>query len=410
MVRVVITGIGVVSPVGLGVEAFWNNLLAGVCGIVPITRFDTTGYKAKLAGEVNDFRAEDFIEKREARRMDRYCQFAVAATRMAVADAAADFTGDTDTVGSYIGSGIGGILTLEAEHQKLMERGPGRVSPFFIPMMISNMASGVVSMTFGLKGASYCPVSACASGTNAVGEAFLAIQRGELTACLAGGAEAAVTPLSLAGFSNMTALSSADDPALGLLPFDKRRAGFIMGEGAGILVLESLERARARGARVYCEIVGYGATSDAYHITSPDPEGAGAARAMIRAMAQAGLAPREITYINAHGTGTQLNDAVETVALHRALGEAAAQVAVSSTKSMTGHLLGAAGGIEAAASVLAVYGDAMPPTIHYEERDPACDLDYVPNTARRAPVYAALSNSFGFGGHNASLLFRKYEA
>ncbi|MDR2670478.1 MAG: beta-ketoacyl-ACP synthase II [Oscillospiraceae bacterium] len=410
MDRVVITGIGVVSPVGLGVEAFWNNLLAGVCGIVPITRFDTAGYKAKLAGEVNDFRAEDFMDKREARRMDRYCQFAVAATRMAVEDAAADFTGDADTVGAYIGSGIGGILTLEAEHQKLMERGPGRVSPFFIPMMISNMASGAVSMAFGIKGASYCPVSACASGAHAVGEAFLAIQRGELTACLAGGAEAAITPLSLAGFSNMTALSSADDPALGLLPFDRRRAGFIMGEGAGILMLESLERARARGARIYCEVAGYGATSDAYHITSPDPEGAGAARAMTRAMAQAGLAPREITYINAHGTGTQLNDAVETVALHRALGEAAAQVAVSSTKSMTGHLLGAAGGIEAAASVLAVYGDAMPPTIHYEERDPACDLDYVPNTARRAPVYAALSNSFGFGGHNASLLFRKYEA
>ncbi|MDR0671326.1 MAG: beta-ketoacyl-ACP synthase II, partial [Oscillospiraceae bacterium] len=362
MDRVVITGIGVVSPVGLGAETFWNNLLAGVCGIVPITRFDTTGYKAKLAGEVNDFRAEEFIDRREARRMDRYCQFAVAAARMAVADAAADFAGDADAVGTYIGSGIGGILTLEAEHQKLLERGPGRVSPFFIPMMISNMASGAVSMTFGLKGASFCPVSACASGAHAVGEAFLAIQRGDLTSCLAGGAEAAITPLSLAGFSNMTALSSADDPALGLLPFDRRRAGFIMGEGAGVLVLESRERARARGARIYCEVVGYGATSDAYHITSPDPEGEGAARAMTLAMAQAGLSPREITYINAHGTGTPLNDAVETAALHRALGEAAAQVAVSSTKSMTGHLLGAAGGIEAAAAVLAVYGDAMPPT------------------------------------------------
>ncbi|MDR0381511.1 MAG: beta-ketoacyl-ACP synthase II [Oscillospiraceae bacterium] len=410
MDRVVVTGIGVVSPVGLGAKVFWDNLLAGVCGIVPITRFDTTGYKAKLAGEVNDFRAEEFMDKREARRMDRYCQFAVAAARMAVTDAAADFAADADTVGAYIGSGIGGILTLEAEHQKLLERGPGRVSPFFIPMMISNMASGVVSMIFGIRGASLCQVSACASGAHAVGEAFLAIRRGDLTACLAGGAEAAITPLALAGFSNMTALSSAGDPALGLLPFDKRRAGFIMGEGAGVLMIESLERARARGARIYCEIVGYGATSDAYHITSPDPEGAGAARAMTLAMTQAGLAPQEIAYINAHGTGTPLNDAVETTAVHRAMGEAAAQVAMSSTKSMTGHLLGAAGGVEAAASVLTVYEDVMPPTIHYEEPDPACDLDCVPNTARRAPVRAAFSNSFGFGGHNASLLFQKYEA
>lgn len=407
MNRVVITGIGVVSPVGLGADAFWKNLLDGVCGIRAIESFDTAGHKAKLAGEVRDFAAEEFMDKKEARRSDRYCQFAVAAARMAVEDAKTDFSADGETVGTYIGSGIGGLLTLEAEYQKLLDKGPGRVSPFFIPMMIANMAAGAVSMTFGLKGASLCPVSACSTGANAIGEAFLAIRRGDLTACLAGGSEASVTPLALAGFSNMTALSSADDPALGLLPFDKRRAGFIMGEGAGILVLESLERAAARGAKIYCEITGYGTTSDAYHITSPDPDGAGAARAMGLALRQAGLAPEGLTYINAHGTGTPLNDAIETKAIRTALGAAADAVAVSSTKSMTGHLLGAAGGIEAAAAALSVYADAIPPTIHLVEPDPECDLDYVPNRARFTKVGAALSNSMGFGGHNASLLFEK---
>jgi 3-oxoacyl-[acyl-carrier-protein] synthase II len=407
MRRVVVTGLGVVSPVGVGVELFWKNLLAGVCGIRPITHFDTSAHKAKLAGEVTDFNTDDFMDKREARRMDRFCQFAVGAARLAVEDAGVDFSACPEKAGVYIGSGIGGILTLEAEHKKLTEKGPSRVSPLFAPMMISNMAAGTVSMIYGLRGASLCPVSACASGANAVGEAFLAIGRGDLDVCLAGGAEAAITPLSIAGFSNMTALSAAEDPKLGLLPFDKRRNGFVMGEGAGVLLLESLEGAQARGVRIYCELTGYGATSDAYHITSPDPEGIGATRAMTMALAQAALPPEKLSYINAHGTGTPINDRVESMAIRKALGEAAEHVAVSSTKSMTGHLLGAAGGVEAAASVLAVYNDCIPPTIHYEEPDPDCDLDYVPGTARSQTVYSALSNSFGFGGHNATLLFQK---
>lgn len=407
MNRVVVTGIGVVSPVGIGKEQYWESLVNGVCGIGPITRFDTEGHKAKLAGEVRGFQPENFMEKKDYRRADLYCQFAVAASRLALEDAKASFDTDADQAGVYIGSGIGGILTLENEHTKLMEKGPSKVSPFFIPMMIPNMAAGVVSMVFGLRGASLCPVSACASGAHAIGEAFLALRHGILSSCLAGGAEAGITPLALAGFSNMTALSGASDPALGLLPFDARRAGFIMGEGAGVLFLETLERAQARGARIYCEITGYGATSDAYHITSPDPDGAGASRAMVMALRQADLAPEKLTYINAHGTGTPLNDKYETIAIHKALGDAANAVAVSSTKSMTGHLLGAAGGIEAAASALAVYHDIMPPTVHFEQPDPECDLDYIPNVARRQPVAAAMSNSLGFGGHNASLLFEK---
>lgn len=407
MNRVVITGIGVVSPVGTGRQHFWDSLLNGVCGIEPITSFDTTGHKGKLAGEVQDFNPENYMDKKDARRADRFCQFAIAASRLAIEDADAYFDHDADMAGAFIGSGVGGILTLETEHAKLMEKGPGRVSPFFIPMMIPNMAAGVVSMLFGLKGGSICHVSACASGAHAIGEAFLALQRGALSSCLAGGAEAAITPLALAGFSNMTALSNAEDPALGLLPFDKRRAGFVMGEGSGVLFMETMDRAVARGARIYCEITGYGATSDAYHITSPDPEGMGASRAMQMAMAQAGLLPKDITYINAHGTGTPPNDRIETLAIHRAMGDAAHTVAVSSTKSMTGHLLGAAGGIEAAASALSVYHDVMPPTIHLEESDPECDLDYIPKVCRRQTVHAALSNSLGFGGHNASLLFEK---
>jgi 3-oxoacyl-[acyl-carrier-protein] synthase II len=407
--RVVVTGIGVVTPIGAGVSAYWDGLTSGRCGVGPITRFDAKGHKAHLAAQVEGFVPEDFMDKKEARRADRYCQFAVAAARLAVEDAGASSFPDADTAGVYIGSGVGGILTLEAEHGKLREKGPGRVSPLFIPMMIPNMAAGMVSIIFGLKGASLCPVSACASGAHAIGEAFLALRRGDLSCCLAGGAEAAITPLAVAGFSNMTALSSASDPALGSLPFDRRRDGFVLGEGAGTLFLETLERARARNARVYCELTGYGATSDAHHITSPDPEGAGAARAMTLALRQAGLAPDGLTYINAHGTGTPLNDKYETLAIHRALGRAAGTVAVSSTKSMTGHLLGAAGGIEAAAAALAIYHGVIPPTIHLTAQDPECDLDYVPGAARIQPVSSALSNSLGFGGHNAALLFEKVE-
>jgi 3-oxoacyl-[acyl-carrier-protein] synthase II len=409
MNRVVVTGLGVVTPIGTGVSAYWEGLVAGRCGVGPITRFDTEGHKARLAAQVNDFVPEDFMDKKEARRADRYCQFAIAAARLALEDAGAPALPDAETAGVYIGSGVGGLSTLETEQSKLMEKGPGRVSPLFIPMMISNMAAGMVSLIFGLKGASLCPVSACASGAHAVGEAFLALRRGDLTCCLAGGAEATITPLAVAGFSNMTALSSASDPALGSLPFDSRRSGFVLGEGSGILFLETLERARARNARVYCELTGYGATSDAYHITSPDPTGAGAARAMTLALRQADLPPERLTYINAHGTGTPLNDKYETLAIRRALGPAADTVAVSSTKSMTGHLLGAAGGVEAAAAALAVYHGVIPPTIHLEQQDPECDLDCVPNAARVCPVPSALSNSLGFGGHNAALLFERVD-
>ncbi len=408
MKRVVVTGIGVVTPVGIGLEAFWQSITDGVCGLRPIQSFDTSGHKAKLAGEILDFHPEDFMEKKEYRRNDRYCQFAVAAARLAMDGAGPGVdTIDRDRFGAIIGSGIGGLITLEQEHQKYYEKGPGRVSPFFIPMMISNMASGVISIRYGLRGLTYCPVSACATGAHAIGEAFHAIQRGELDACLAGGSEATITPLALAGFVNMTALSEAEDPTLGLLPFDSRRNGFIMGEGAGILLLESYESAVSRGAHIYAEMKGFGATSDAYHITGPDPDGRGAARAMRLAMEQGGLTPEDISYINAHGTGTPLNDAVEVRAIHAALGEHAKKVAVSSTKSMTGHLLGAAGGVEAAASILAIERDILPPTIHLENPDPECDLDFVPKKARGCVVDAALSNSMGFGGHNASLLFTK---
>ncbi len=408
MKRVVVTGMGVVTPIGIGWQAYWESLIHGVCGLKPITAFDTTGHKAKLAGEVQDFAPEDFMEKKDARRNDRYCQMAIAAANMAMSDAGDTASIDRERFGAYVASGIGGLLTFEQEHAKLLEKGPGRISPFFIPMMISNMAAGMISMIHGLKGATVCPVSACATGTQAIGEAFFALRRGELDACLAGGAEAAITPLALAGFANMTALSEADDPDLGLLPFDSRRNGFLMGEGAGVILLETLESAEKRGATVYAELTGYASTSDAYHITAPDPEGAGAARAMRGALGMAELRPEQLSYINAHGTGTPINDRIETCAIKGALGAAARTVAISSTKSMTGHLLGAAGGVEAIASVLACREDIIPPTIHLLEPDPGCDLDYVPLVARHTEVSAALSNSMGFGGHNASLLFEKF--
>lgn len=401
--RVVITGIGAVSPVGTGVDAFWKNISGGVNGIGPITRFDTEGHKARLAGEVRDFDAALYMDRKDARRSDLYCRYALAAAKLAVEDSGVDFAlYDPLRAGSLIASGVGGLGTMEDQHGVLQQKGPGRVSPFFIPMMISNMAAGMVSMAYGLKGASYCLTSACASSAHALGEAFRAIKHGYMDVCLAGGAEATVTPLAMAGFANMTALSEAGDPSLGSLPFDRRRAGFVMGEGAGVLVLEEYEAARRRGAAVYAEIAGYGATSDAYHITSPDPEGTGAAAAMRMALAEAGT--DTVDYINAHGTGTPLNDRIETFAVKTVF---AVPPPVSSTKSMTGHLLGAAGAVEAAICALAIRHQTLPPTINYLEPDPECDLDVVPNRSRQSPVGAALSNSLGFGGHNASLLFKR---
>ena len=404
--RVVITGIGAVSPVGTGKDAFWEGLSAGRCAIKPITRFDTTGYKAHLAAELPNFDPTLYMEKKEARRADLYCQYAMAAAKLAVEDASISFDGcDTARTGVIVGSGVGGLTTLETEHGKLMEKGPGRVSPFFIPMMIANMAAGMISIAYGLRGASYAPVSACASGAHALGEAFRAIKHGYMDAALAGGTEAVITPMALAGFSNMTAMSESDDPNAASLPFDKRRTGFVMGEGAGILYLETLESALARGATVYAELMGYGATSDAYHITGPHPDGDGAANAMQSALTEGGLSSSDIGYINAHGTGTPANDKMESAAIRRVFGETPPPV--SSTKSMTGHLLGAAGGIEAAAVALTIQNSLIPPTINYREPDPDCPLDVVPNAARVCEVRYALSNSLGFGGHNASLLFGK---
>lgn len=406
MNRVVITGLGTVSPVGIGKDAFWRGISSGQNGIGSITRFDTQGFKVSVAAEVKDFNAEDFMDKKDARRSDLYCRYAVAAARLAVEDSKADFEKfDRSRVGVIIGSGVGGLSTLETEHQKLTEKGPGRVSPFFIPMMIANMAAGMVSIAFNLQGVSYCPVTACASASHALGESYEMIRRGLLDAALCGGAEAVITPLAAAGFSNMTALYEGDDPAAASLPFDMRRSGFVMGEGAGVLLIESLESAQRRNAHIYCEILGYGASSDAYHITGPDPEGKGAAAAMKLALGDSSLP--DVGYINTHGTGTPLGDKAEALAIRKVFGENLPPS--GSTKSMTGHLLGAAGGIEAAVCALAIQNGLIPPTINYKEPDPDCALDVVPNEARPAKVSKALSNSFGFGGHNASILFGKLQ-
>ncbi len=408
--RVVITGMGVVSPVGQDVGTFWTSLVNGVAGIRPITRPELAYDKVSVAATVEGFDPLRFLDRKEARRMDRYCQFALAATKEAVAQAAGLMDAYApERVGTVIGSGVGGLETIENEYAKLFQGGKGRISPLFVPMMIANMAAGHVSMAYGTRGPSYCITTACASGTHAIGEAFHAIRHGYMDACIAGGSEAPMTAISIGGFANMTALTSEKDPARASIPFDKRRSGFVIGEGAGIVVLESLESALARGATIICEVAGYGATSDAYHITSPDPEGTGAAQAMNLAIADAGLTPADVDYINAHGTSTPLNDKFETIAIHKALGEHAGRVAVSSTKSMTGHLLGAAGAVEAIASALAIRDGIIPPTVGLQEPDPDCDLDYVPNVARKADVRVALSNSLGFGGHNATLLLRRLE-
>jgi 3-oxoacyl-[acyl-carrier-protein] synthase II len=409
--RVVITGMGVVSPVGSTVERFWNSLKEGRHGFSVIDVFDTSVYKARVGGQIRDFDPLAFLERKEARRMDRFVQFAMAASQMAMTDSGLDVqaTG-AFRVGTIIGSGVGGLLTLHDEYEKIYKAGNAlRVSPLFIPMFIPNMAAGMVSMAHGTKGVNFSVASACATGAHSVGEAFRAIKYGHLDACIAGGTEAPLTPIAIGGFTNMTALSQNPDPDTICRPFDLERDGFVIAEGAGILVLESLELAQARGARIYAEIAGYGATADAYHITSPDPEGEGAGMSMTLAMAEAGVRPDQVDYVNAHGTSTPLNDKYETVAIRRALGESATKVAVSSTKSMTGHLLGAAGAVEAMVTALALRDGILPPTIGYHTPDPECDLDYVPNKARKVDAKVGLRNSLGFGGHNATLCLRRYE-
>jgi 3-oxoacyl-[acyl-carrier-protein] synthase II len=408
--RVVVTGLGTLSPVGNTADEFWTSLIQGRSGVGMITKFDTTGYPTRIAGEVKNFDPLNFVDKKEARRLDPYLQFAVASAVLAVQDAALD-TGKVDGTrfGVLIGSGIGGISTLLESHRNLIEKGPDRVSPFFIPMLIANMASGLVSMRFGAKGPNSAVVTACATGNHAIGDSFKIIQRADADVMIAGGSEAIIIPLTIAGFCSMKAMSTRnDEPTKAMRPFDANRDGFVAGEGAGILVLESLEHALARDARIYAEIIGYGMTGDAHHMTAPDPEGDGAARAMAAALRDAGLDASDVGYINAHGTSTIYNDKFETIAIKRVFGDHARRLAVSSTKSMTGHLLGAAGGIEAIATVLALHHGVLPPTINYETPDPDCDLDYIPNQARKQDVEVALSNAFGFGGTNATLAFRAY--
>ncbi len=407
--RVALTGLGVVSPIGTGKDAFWNAMMEGRSGVRRITAFDPTAFESQIAGEVPDFDPLAYLDRKEVRRNDRFVHFAAAATRMALDDAGFAITPQNrDEVGVIVGTGIGGARTWEDQHQILLERGPGRVSPFFVPMMIINMASGLVSIMVGARGPNFSVVSACATGGHAIGEAFRIIQRGDAVAMISGGTEAAITPLSLAGFCTMKAMSTRNDaPEKALRPFDAGRDGFVMGEGAGVVLIEEWEHAERRGARIYAELVGYGMSADAFHITQPDPEGDGAALGMAAALRDAGLAPAEVSYINAHGTSTPYNDKFETLAIKRVFGEDAKRVPVSSTKSMTSHLLGAAGGVELIACALAIERQRLPPTINYEIPDPDCDLDYVPNSPRPARVDVAMSNAFGFGGHNAILVVRR---
>ena len=408
--RVVVTGLGALSPVGVGVEAMWSALCRGDSGIGPISCFDTAAFETTIAGEVRDFSAEEYMGRKEARKTDRFVQFALAAGQMALEDSGLEVTPAlAEDFGVVIGSGIGGLRTIEEFHGILMERGPKRVSPFFMPKLLVNMAAGNVAMRFGLKGPNECVVTACATGNHSLASASRMIQLGEATAMLAGGTEAAITPMGVSGFNALKALSTRnDEPERASRPFDLHRDGFVIGEGAGVLVLEEAEHALERGARIYAEFTGYGATCDAYHVTAPSPEGEGAGRCIQRALRSAGLAPEEISYVNAHGTSTKYNDLTETQAIRRVFGDAAQQVPVSSTKSMTGHLLGAASGIEAVVSVLAIDRNTIPPTINLDHPDPECDLDYVPREARQADVKAVLSNSFGFGGVNASIVFTEF--
>lgn len=411
MRRVAVTGLGVISPIGNDKDTFWNNVKKGVCGIDRVTRFDASEYACQVAGEVKDFDADEYMDKKEARRMDRYTHFAVAAAKMALEDSALELDKtDLCRVGVITGSGIGGIETFESQLKTFLEKGPGRVSPFFIPMMISNIAAAQIAIMTGAKGANFNITSACASGTNAIGEAFRMIKYGGCDVMFAGGVEAAVTPMSFAGFCNMKALTTRnDDPSRASIPFDAERDGFVMGEGGGILILEELEHAKARGAHIYCEMVGYGATDDAYHITAPSPDGEGGARAMRIAVDEAAVDVSDVDYINAHGTSTPYNDKFETAAIKKVFGEHAKTLAVSSTKSMTGHLLGGAGGVEGVICALALEEGFIPATIGYKHADPDCDLDYVTEGGRKKNIKYALSNSLGFGGHNASILLKKFE-
>ena len=408
--RIVVTGLGIVCPVGIGVEETWRGIAAGKSGIGPITQFDASTFPTRIAGEVKDFDPEKYMEKKEVRRNDRFIHFAMAASDMAIADAGLDMSKeDPERVGVIIGAGLGGLRTIEEVHTILVERGVKRVSPFFIPSLIVNLAPGQVSLKHGMKGPNYSPVSACATGNHSLGDAMMTIERGMADVIVAGGAEATITPLGIGGFCAARALSERNDaPEKASRPFDKGRDGFVAGEGSGILVLEEYEHARRRGARIYCEIAGYGATADANHITSPAPEGEGGQRAMRMALRDAGLAPQQVGYVNTHGTSTPQGDIAECQAVKRVFGEHAKKgLSISSTKSMTGHLLGAAGGVEAVFSVLALTTGILPPTINVEEQDPECDLDVVPNAAREKRVDAVLSNSFGFGGTNAVICFKR---
>jgi 3-oxoacyl-[acyl-carrier-protein] synthase II len=408
--RVVVTGIGLVSPVGIGIEENWSNLTSGKSGIGPITRFDSSAFSTQIAGEVKNFHPEEFISKKELRKMDPFLQFALGAAHLAMEDAKLKIEPEVSSrAGVVMGCGLGGLLTIEESHKLMLELGPKKVSPFFIPMIISNMAPGLISMYHGAKGPNLSLQTACAAGTHAIGQAYHLIRDGFCEVMIAGGVESTVTTLAIAGFNAMRALSTRnDDPQRASRPFDKERDGFILSEGSGILIIEDLNFARARGARIYAELIGFGASGDAFHMVAPAPDGEGAARCMQMAIDDAGIQPSEVNYVNAHGTSTDLNDKYETQAIKTVFGDQAYKMAVSSTKSMTGHLLGAAGGVEAAYTVLSLHTQIMPPTINYEFPDPDCDLDYVPNVARKAQIEVAISNSFGFGGTNGTLIFRRW--
>lgn len=411
MSKVVITGMGVVSPVGTGLESYWKSLVEGRSGIARVTLLDPTPYPAQIAGEVKDFKPEDFIDKKKLRRMDRFVQLGCAAAKMAIEDSGLDLSKiDPERAGVIVGSGIGGLKTMEDEYEVLLTKGTRRVTPFLIPKLISNMASGEVAIIYGLCGPNYAVSSACATANHAVGEAMRHLRYGDADIMIAGGTEAAITKLGLSGFSQAGALTEAynDNPTKASRPFDKNRSGFVMGEGSGVVVLETEEHAKKRGARIYAELAGYGATDDAFHITSPNPEGKAQARAVLNALKDGKISPDEVNYINAHGTSTAINDKAETQVIKNVFGARAKDIPISSTKSMTGHLLGAAGGIELVATILSMQKGAVHPTINYETPDPECDLDYVPNTARDRKVTCAVSNSFGFGGHNAVLAVKSY--
>jgi len=408
--RAVVTGVGLVIPTGIGTETAWKNVCEGKSGIGPLTRFDPNGFETKIAGEVKGFSPEAYIEKKEIKKMDLFIQYALGATKEALEDSRLRITSENcDRIGVIVGTGLGGLPTIEKYHQILLEKGPSRISPFFIPMLIANLASGQIAIQFGAKGPNTCIVTACATGAHCIGDAFRAIVYGDAEAIITGGTEANITPLTIAGFNAMKALSTRnEEPEKACRPFEKNRDGFVAAEGAGILILEELEFALERGAKIYGELIGYGYTGDAFHITAPPPEGEGAARCMRMAIKDAGLRPEDIDYINAHGTSTPLNDLTETQAIKTVFGEHAKKVAISGTKSMTGHLLGAAGSTEAIFTLLAIRDGVIPPTINYDVPDPECDLDYVPNVARRQPLTVAMSNAFGFGGTNATLVFRRF--